>query len=215
MNRFIFNVSIFTLSFALFFCALTYRQKPYRSVLRLHILANSDSARDQNVKLKVRNAVLACERERLSGAKDRTEAEQNVMADAAHILRAADAVLRENGCGYGARLCMGVYTFPDRVYAEKEYPAGEYAALRIVLGEGGGHNWWCVLFPPLCIAEGENGEIEYAEDGSVKWKSLLAEWAEKGEKKDEIQSRQSSPAAFDAASAALVRTNGRAGGGDP
>lgn len=157
--------------------------------MRLHIIANSDCEKDQRVKLLVRNYVLNTERERLNNVQDGEGAARYIMEDAAKLLSGTEALLRENGLDYGARLCLGVYPFPTRSYADKVYPAGDYTALRIVLGEGAGRNWWCVLFPPLCILEDEAGKIEYTETGDIKWKSLLREWMEKGEADNEKTAR--------------------------
>jgi stage II sporulation protein R len=78
-------------------------------------------------------------------------------------LNIVESALREQGMDYGAQLMIGVYDFPDRQYGDTLYPAGKYEALRVVLGEGQGHNWWCVMFPPLCILELPDGKIDYEE----------------------------------------------------
>ena len=124
--------------------------EPPEDILRLHIIANSDSEEDQRVKLIVRDELLRLERECfLGGTKDETKA--GLMENGGEVLRLVERVLRENGFDYGAQLKLGVYDFPDREYAGRLYPAGRYEALRIVLGRGEGHNWWCVMFPPLCL----------------------------------------------------------------
>jgi len=117
------------------------------NILRLHIIANSDSAADQQVKLKVRDAVLAC----VKAGGSAEETVSYVKEHGAELLAAAENVLRENGFSYGAQLMLGRFDFPDRWYGSTLYPAGSYNALRVVLGDGAGQNWWCVLFPPLCI----------------------------------------------------------------
>ncbi len=130
-------------------------------IVRLHIVANSDSAEDQRVKLMVRDALLACESDAMrSRVQSGPDAETALMQDAESMLLAAGAVLDANGADYGVRLALGSYTFPERIYAGKVYPAGAYRALRVVLGEGKGKNWWCVMFPPLCILELDTGEID-------------------------------------------------------
>ena len=132
----------------------------YNSVFRLHIIANSDSPEDQHVKLLVRDALLNYEATRMRGAANREEAKEALMADGESLLAVAENTLRENGFSYGAQLYVGTFAFPERVYFEKIYPAGDYEALRVVLGSGQGKNWWCVMFPPLCILELPNGEID-------------------------------------------------------
>ncbi len=168
-------------SLCLLSCAVRLQSRPKNGVLRLHILASSDSVTDQAVKLRVRDAILALEGDRLAAASSREAACATVQADAAQIQETAESVLAAAGCIYGARMSVGVYPFPNRRYGGAFYPSGDYAALRVVLGEGKGKNWWCVLFPPLCILEVEDGDIEYEEDGDVKWKSLLQEWIDKGD----------------------------------
>lgn len=182
-------LSMLLASLALLWCAAAAAPRP-EGVLRLHIVAHSDAPEDQRVKLLVRDAVLQAEREALAAAGSRAGAEQRVMADAADILAAADEVLSENGCGYSARLALGSYAFPRRVYAQRAYPAGDYAAVRLVLGAGAGQNWWCVLFPPLCIMEDESGDIEYEENGGLKWKSLLKETREKRRERNQAEAAE-------------------------
>ncbi len=133
---------------------------PYGNVFRLHVIANSDSVEDQQVKLLVRDSILALERERMAGAASSAAAETLLMEDGKALLAAAEGTLRNAGMDYGASLFVGQFPFPERNYGGKVYPAGEYRALRVVLGEGKGQNWWCVMFPPLCILEGDDGEID-------------------------------------------------------
>ena len=118
-----------------------------RGVLRLHILANSDNRLDQAVKLRVRDALLPL----FEAAASYDDARAFVLAHGAALLARCQAVLAAAGAPYGAQLLLGVSAFPDRTYDKTFFPAGDYDALQIVLGAGEGHNWWCVLFPPLCI----------------------------------------------------------------
>ena len=116
-------------------------------VLRLHILANSDSPADQAVKLRVRDALLPL----FEAAGTYEDARAFVLDHGAALLSVCQTTLAAAGIPYGAQLLLGVSDFPDRTYNGTLFPAGPYDALQIVLGEGAGHNWWCVLFPPLCI----------------------------------------------------------------
>lgn len=143
-------------------------------VLRLHVIANSDSDADQRVKLLVRDAVLAYERERevLLETRDAAEAEEDLLGDGNGLYEAVETVLEAEGCGYGAQLMLGDFDFPDREYGEKLYPAGNYRALRIILGEGGGHNWWCILFPPLCLVS-EAPQNGAPQEAPVRFESLF------------------------------------------
>lgn len=116
-------------------------------VLRLHILANSDNRLDQAVKLRVRDALLPL----FEAASSYDDARAFVLGHGAELLTACEAALAAAGAPYGAQLLLGVSDFPDRTYGGAFFPAGAYDALEVVLGAGAGHNWWCVLFPPLCI----------------------------------------------------------------
>ena len=120
-------------------------------VLRLHIIANSDSPEDQRLKLCVRDAVLEHSGDFFGDAGSRDEAERGVREKLPEICELVEQTLRENGCGDRARAEIADVEFDERTYGDITMPAGEYRALRITIGEAAGHNWWCVLFPPLCI----------------------------------------------------------------
>ena len=141
----------------------------YARPLRLHILANSDSLADQAVKLKVRDAILRETGEEFSGVLTEQGAEAAVNRNLSRIEETADRVLRDNGFSYGVSSELGTFDFPEREYAERTYPAGKYRALRLKLGNGEGHNWWCVLFPPLCMVNTQPGD-------DVEYRSFLMDW---------------------------------------
>ncbi len=122
-------------------------------VVRLHVIAASDSEQDQAIKREVRDAVLAQTDGLLTGIRERDTA-LLVLTDALDdIERAANHCLAVHGCMDRAcvTLCDRVY-FPTRHYETATFPAGEYTALRVVIGEGKGQNWWCVAFPPMCLS---------------------------------------------------------------
>ncbi len=140
------------------------------SIFRLHIIANSNSTEDQAVKLEVRDAVLEYEAENLdavSAAKTREE----LMTHGAELLEIIEGVLRSNGFDYGAQMLVGTFPFPDREYNGVLYPAGDYDAFRVILGDGAGENWWCVMFPPLCILKSDNGKIDT--DETIEFESVF------------------------------------------
>lgn len=128
------------------------------SLVRLHIVANSDSDADQQVKLKVRDAVIEAMSEKFSETTSPEEAERIVSENIPTIRQIADRVLKEEGFAYRSTAQLGNFEFPVKQYANLTLPAGRYDALRIVLGEGEGHNWWCVMFPPLCFVSDAKGE---------------------------------------------------------
>lgn len=132
--------------------ALRAQEQLSERVVRLHVLANSDSEEDQALKLKVRDRVLARATELLTQAKNRAEAEKLLRAALPELETLAAGELRANGCDYPVRAELTDTEFPTRAYDGFTLPAGEYLALRVMIGEGAGRNWWCVVFPPLCTA---------------------------------------------------------------
>lgn len=141
--------------------AFAARETVYDTVFRLHVIANSDAAEDQAAKLLVRDAILDYERTRMQGVADSADAKRALMQDGGGLLSVVEQTLAEAGMNYGATLEVGTFAFPEREYGTAVYPAGDYSALRVVLGAGEGQNWWCVMFPPLCILELPGGEIDY------------------------------------------------------
>ena len=141
-------------------CIITYAQEANarlsRDIVRLHIIANSDSEEDQALKLRIRDKLLSA-----TSASDTKE-------DAAELLTEYESIAREeiaaSGFDYGVKAEYGKYYFPTKDYGGLTYPAGEYDAVRIVIGEGEGQNWWCVLFPPLCYVKGSVDSSDAAEE---------------------------------------------------
>ena len=147
--------------------------------LRLHILASSDSEEDQAVKLIVRDAMLEETKDLFIGSKNSSEAAEKVMENKVSLEAIAEKALRDKGFSYGAEILVCEEYFSSRQYDDVTLPAGNYTALKVILGEGQGHNWWCVMFPPLCLPSvskrseesvygvfGENGgALVYGKDG--------------------------------------------------
>ena len=127
-------------------------------VLRLHILANSDSDEDQRLKLAVRDRVLTLDLFSCGRAASKEEAEQETASSLLEIEEAAREELRRQGCTDDVKAELVRMYFTTRVYENVTLPAGYYDAVRITIGEGAGHNWWCVLYPPLCIPAAEAEE---------------------------------------------------------
>ena len=122
----------------------------YDQFVRLHVLANSDSDADQTVKLAVRDAIVEEVAAMTADCDDVRQALAVLEVNAADLAQTAHAVLLDNGFGYGARVVIGQEYYPTREYEGVSLPAGVYQSTRIILGEGKGQNWWCILFPPLC-----------------------------------------------------------------
>lgn len=129
-----------------------------QSVLRLHILANSDSEEDQRLKLCVRDALLEHSDELFGSSENLEEAESAVQEAMPEIISIAEETLREQGCHSKVTAKLADVTFDERVYENITMPAGKYRALRIEIGEAKGHNWWCVMYPPLCLPAAEDVE---------------------------------------------------------
>lgn len=121
-----------------------------RKMIRLHVIAHSDSAEDQALKLEVRDAVLDYATAVLQRSADMTEAQAALQNSLPRIERIARAAVTAEGYDYGVSASLGQAEFPLKEYDGFSLPAGEYTALRLVIGDGGGQNWWCVVFPPLC-----------------------------------------------------------------
>lgn len=124
----------------------------YDSVLRLHILANSDSDEDQALKLKVRDAILAESGELFRDCRDLQEATDAVEKNREKLLEIARRTIADEGYDYPVELKLSEEEYPIRTYGAVCFPSGRYLSLQILIGEAEGKNWWCVLFPPLCLS---------------------------------------------------------------
>lgn len=120
-------------------------------LIRLHVIANSDSQADQAVKLAVRDKILEVLSPKLRGVSDRDEARQLVERALPLLSREARLTLLDSGRFYPAEAKLCFEDYPTRTYSDFALPAGDYVSLQVVLGEGRGKNWWCVVFPPLCM----------------------------------------------------------------
>ena len=123
----------------------------YEKIIRLHVLANSDSDADQALKLRVRDGILETVAEIVGDITDRDAAEAALREQLDKIESAAADVLRREGSDYSVSVTLTKEAYPTREYENYTLPAGTYTSLRVLIGEAEGHNWWCVLFPQLCI----------------------------------------------------------------
>ena len=128
-------------------------------VVRLHILANSDSSIDQEVKLKVRDALLKTNASILSSSVTTENARDHFEDSKKILLKTAKNTLKENGFDYDVKITLQEEYFETRAYGDLTFPAGQYTALKVILGEGEGKNWWCVMFPPLCSPAADGVEV--------------------------------------------------------
>lgn len=147
----IYVVALLLLSLALAAMPISGEEGIYDSVIRLHVLAASDSEEDQALKLLVRDEILKEYSARLGSAHNLAEADAEVRMLCEEIEAVASEVVRSKGYSYTVKVEYGEEEYPTREYEEYRFPAGRYRSLRVVIGEGEGQNWWCVLFPPLCL----------------------------------------------------------------
>ncbi len=127
------------------------------SVLRMHVVANSDSEEDQCLKLKVRDAVLEAGKEYFDNSESAAQAEGKLIPVKDELERVAKKVVEENGYDYDVKVNIGNAYFPTKTYDDDvTLPAGEYEAVNVIIGSGQGHNWWCVMFPPMCLPAAES-----------------------------------------------------------
>lgn len=155
-------------------------------LVRLHVIAASDDATEQAIKLDVRDAVLSYLEPKLASAADIAGAEALIEANLGGIAAAAESAAQ----GREVNVTLGEEYYPTREYDTFSLPAGRYQSLRVTLGEGAGHNWWCVVFPPLCLTaaeseaafeelDGETRAIISSDGGGVQFKFRLLElWGE-------------------------------------
>ncbi|HIE13595.1 MAG TPA: stage II sporulation protein R [Desulfotomaculum sp.] len=154
------------------------------NLIRLHIIPNSDSPVDQELKHRVRRAVVEAMAPEFKEVDNIFKARRLVDMNLAEIQSVAQKQVALAGRDYGVRVYHGRFDFPERTYGGLTLPAGEYEAVRLVLGAGKGQNWWCVLFPPLCLVNIEVSEEVPALAGTpdedrVKFRSRLWELAER------------------------------------
>ena len=127
------------------------------SVLRMHVVANSDSEEDQCLKLKVRDAVLEAGKEYFDNSESAAQAEEKLIPVKDELENVAKKVVEDNGYDYDVKVNIGNAYFPTRTYdGDVTLPAGEYEAVNVIIGSGDGHNWWCVMFPPMCLPAAES-----------------------------------------------------------
>ena len=156
-------------------------------IVRLHVVANSDAPFDQMVKLKVRDALLSYMGPKLRRVTSAGGAAIVISENRRDMEEIARRVLLLNGLAYPVQVQFGQFDFPIKAYGDAVYPAGQYKAVRVMLGKAEGSNWWCVLFPPLCFIDTNNAvsakavELDRIADSStvhkveLRWK-LLEIW---------------------------------------
>jgi stage II sporulation protein R len=128
-------------------------------LIRFHVLANSDSAEDQSLKLKVKDEILKIISQELNKCTTIEQSRQVLKNNDAKIRKAAERIIKENGYNYKVNTSLSKESFPVKTYGVVTLPQGNYEAYRILIGNAGGQNWWCVMFPPLCFIDITKGEV--------------------------------------------------------
>lgn len=159
----------------LFSLSITYAKSVGRDisscVLRLHILANSNSAADQSLKLAVRDRILSEAGHLFENTKSSDDASAVATENLATITKIAEDEIRHQGFDYSVRAEIGNFAFPTKSYGDITLPSGKYRALRIKIGNAAGENWWCVMYPPLCLTD---GILSVSDDAKNNLKSNLS-----------------------------------------
>ena len=154
---------IFLLFIYVFICAYSYVQAVSsdlsNSVFRLHVLANSDSKEDQELKYIVRDNLLTYMNELCTNCTSKDEAIEIVNKNKDNFKEIALNTIKNEGYSYDVNINIGNFEFPTKVYGDISLPAGYYDALRVEIGEAKGQNWWCVMFPPLCFVDVSSGIV--------------------------------------------------------
>lgn len=131
------------------------------SLIRFHVIANSDNDQDQQLKLKVKNKIIEYLYPFLSNSKSLDDSRKIIIDNMDKVKRISEEIIRQEGYDYDVDLQLSRENFPDKSYGNIILPQGNYEAFRVIIGKGQGRNWWCVMFPPLCFVDESKAEVEY------------------------------------------------------
>lgn len=145
-------------------CSYDYKEK----LIRFHVIANSDTDEDQELKLKVRDAVIEYLQPKLENSKSIEESEAIIKNEYDNLEKISKKIISNNGYDYSVKIGLQYSDFPAKQYSSVVLPAGKYKALKVIIGDGKGKNWWCVMFPPLCFVDEQNGVIDEKTDEKLK-----------------------------------------------
>lgn len=167
-----FLVLIILFSIYVFICAFSYvnavSANISSSVFRLHVIANSDSAEDQNLKYLVRDALIDYMNSVSKNSNSKDEAISIAYQHKSDFYKIAKKVISDNGYDYNVNISIGNFTFPTKNYGDISLPAGYYDALKVEIGNASGQNWWCVMFPPLCFVDISTGIVPEDSKETIK-----------------------------------------------
>ena len=139
-----------------------------QSVFRLHVIANSDSKDDQNLKYIVRDGILDYINKLSANCSSKEEVILLANENKEELYNIAKKIIEENGYNYDVNISIGNFEFPTKTYGDISFPAGNYDALRVEIGEAKGQNWWCVMFPPLCFVDVTSGIVPDESKQTIK-----------------------------------------------
>ena len=142
-------------------------------IVRFHVLANSDSNEDQELKIKVKDTVVEAMKEKLTDTESKSEAVAILENELSFIIETAKNVVEQEGYTYAVEATLDKHYFPVKIYGDMVFPSGTYDALRIEIGEAKGKNWWCVMYPPLCLVDGTYSIVP--EESKDKLQHVLTE----------------------------------------
>ncbi|MEF9840370.1 MAG: stage II sporulation protein R [Lachnospiraceae bacterium] len=148
------------------------QQHMAQEVLRFHVLANSDSKQDQALKMQVKEAVLSFMSSQLTQPANLEETRKWAIGHCDEIEKIGRKIIKKEGYQYPIKAEVNTCHFPDKTYGDVTFPAGNYQALRIEIGEAKGQNWWCVLYPNLCFIDATNAVVP--EEGKEELKTVLS-----------------------------------------
>ena len=147
----------------IYICSITYAETVSNdiseSVFRLHVIANSDSVEDQNLKYKVRDNLIKYMNSISANTSSKSEAIKIAKEHKIDFYNIAKQTIEDNGYTYDVEVSIGNYNFPTKKYGDISLPSGFYDALRVEIGNASGQNWWCVMFPPLCFVDVSSGIV--------------------------------------------------------
>lgn len=169
-------ILVIVMAVVLFYTYEDTPQNQYSGIIRLHVIANSDSEEDQELKLKVRDEIIK-KTKSLQESQSIEDSREYLQTHLNDMEETANKVIEENGKSYKAEANLGIRWIPEKTYGDMYFPAGNYEALNLTLGRGEGQNWWCVLFPPLCLIEEDEEamkEMGISEEQKIeiKWKLM-------------------------------------------
>lgn len=159
------------------------------TIIRFHVIANSDDDDDQKLKLKVKDKVIESLYPYLNQSNSIEESRKIIIDKEDEIIKIANSVIKEEGYNYNISIKLERDNFPEKEYGSIVLPQGNYEAFKIIIGNGNGKNWWCVMFPPLCFVDVTKGQVEEDKTKNELDEEIAKDEDENGEEEIEIKSK--------------------------